>query len=264
MKITVLCENTAKNESFIAEHGLSLFLECEGGKILFDMGQTDAFSKNAEQLGVCLDDVDLAILSHGHYDHGGGIGRFFELNTHAPLYLSEAAFGEHYHGEDRYIGLDRSLLHHPRIHRVKEDTPVCKGMTLLTSSKRKPTEPIRAAGLTVKENGAFLPENFLHEQYLLVEEKGRRILVSGCSHRGVRNILRWFSPDVFIGGFHLSGLDPQDAEDEKALLAVAQEMQRSGARFLTGHCTGEKAYAYLKGVLGERLSYLATGTAVEI
>lgn len=264
MKITVLCENTAKNESFIAEHGLSLFLECEGGKILFDMGQTDAFSKNAEQLGVCLDDVDLAILSHGHYDHGGGIGRFFALNAHAPLYLSGSAFGEHYHGKERYIGLDRSLLHSPRIRFVGEDISLGEGITLLSCAERQPTEPIRAAGLTVKEGGVFLPEEFLHEQYLLVEEAGKRILVSGCSHRGVCNILQWFSPDVFIGGLHLSGLDPTDPLDAQTLDAVADRMQRSGALFLTGHCTGEASYRYLRARLGDRIRAISTGDRVEV
>ena len=78
MKITVLTENTiSKNieeslaEKLKAEHGLSLFIETENHKILFDMGQTNLFLKNAKNLNINLEDVDFAVLSHGHYDHGG-------------------------------------------------------------------------------------------------------------------------------------------------------------------------------------------------
>ena len=264
MRITVLCENTARDPALLAEHGLSLLLETQGHRILFDMGQTDAFSKNAERLGVCLADVDLAILSHGHYDHGGGIRRFLELNSRAPLYLSGLAFGEHYHGSERYIGLDQSLRESPRLCRVCKDRSIFPGGTILTAGVGEEIHPIPSAGLTVKQNGVFCPECFLHEQYLLVEEAGRRILISGCSHRGVRNLLDRFSPDVFVGGLHLSGLDPTDAADAKALAEVGADMSRSGARFWAGHCTGEKAYRALKSLLGDRLSYLSTGDCIEI
>ena len=264
MRITVLCENTARDPSFLAEHGLSLLLETQGYCILFDMGQTDAFSKNAERLGVRLADVDLAILSHGHYDHGGGIRRFLELNAHAPLYLSALAFGEHYHGSERYIGLDRSLLEDPRLCRISKDQAIFPGGTILTAIDGEEIHPIPSAGLTVKQNGVFCRERFLHEQYLLVEEEGRRILISGCSHRGVRNLLHRFSPDVFIGGFHLSGLDPMTDEDAKVISEIGADMSRSGARFWTGHCTGQRAYDSLKSLLGDRLSYLSTGDRVEI
>jgi 7,8-dihydropterin-6-yl-methyl-4-(beta-D-ribofuranosyl)aminobenzene 5'-phosphate synthase len=83
MKISVLCENTTKKENILSEHGLSLFIETEKHKILFDMGQSDAFLKNAKTLGIDLSTVDIAILSHGHYDHGGGLRAFLEYNEKA-------------------------------------------------------------------------------------------------------------------------------------------------------------------------------------
>lgn len=84
MRITVLIENTCKRSDLNAEHGLSLFIETGGLRILFDTGASRAFADNAAQLGIDLRSVDMAILSHGHYDHGGGIARFLELNFHAP------------------------------------------------------------------------------------------------------------------------------------------------------------------------------------
>ena len=79
MRITCLAENTACN-GFEAEHGLSLYIETNGNRILFDMGQTDLFSGNAEKLGIDLNTVDFAVISHGHYDHGGGLRKFLEIN----------------------------------------------------------------------------------------------------------------------------------------------------------------------------------------
>ena len=75
MIITSLLENTTSRSGIAAEHGLSLYIETATHRILFDMGQTDLFARNAEALGVDLTHVDLAVLSHGHYDHGGGAGR---------------------------------------------------------------------------------------------------------------------------------------------------------------------------------------------
>ena len=92
MRITVLLENTPSSDSVTAEHGLRLFIETENAKILFDMGQTDAFANNARVLGIDLSSADLAVLSHGHYDHGGGLTKFLELNRTAPVYLSPHAF----------------------------------------------------------------------------------------------------------------------------------------------------------------------------
>lgn len=98
MRITCLIENTASDEKFIAEHGLSLYVETDKAKILFDMGQSDAFVSNADKLGINLSDVDLAILSHGHYDHGGGLRKFLDINKNAPVYINRYAFEPRYNG----------------------------------------------------------------------------------------------------------------------------------------------------------------------
>ena len=83
MKLYTLLENTSYDADLHTEHGLSLYLEACGHKILFDAGQTDAFAYNAKLLGVDLSAADIAILSHGHYDHGGGLKRFLDINTKA-------------------------------------------------------------------------------------------------------------------------------------------------------------------------------------
>ena len=91
MKITALTENTSADPRFGAEHGLSLYIEANGHRILFDSGQTELFERNASLLGIDLAGVDIAVLSHGHYDHSGGLKRFLELNDSAPVYLHRLA-----------------------------------------------------------------------------------------------------------------------------------------------------------------------------
>ena len=104
MRIDVLCENNPFKNKFEAEHGLSLLIHTGNHKILFDVGQSDVFLKNASRLGESLEDVDIVVLSHGHYDHCNGLFFLLEQNKSAKIYLHERALGEFYHG-DRYIGI---------------------------------------------------------------------------------------------------------------------------------------------------------------
>ena len=90
MKMTVLLENTCHIEGLQAEHGLSLYLETPNHKMLFDAGTTDLFAQNADALGIDLAGVDIAVLSHGHRDHGGGMGHFLARNEKAKVYMRKA------------------------------------------------------------------------------------------------------------------------------------------------------------------------------
>ena len=110
MKLTTLIENTTCRPDLTPEHGLSLYIETGEHRILFDAGQSDAFADNAEKMGIDLGEVDLAILSHGHYDHGGGIAKFLQINKKAPVYINKHGFEPHYNGTEKNIGLDTELL----------------------------------------------------------------------------------------------------------------------------------------------------------
>ena len=266
MTITSLLENTAARAGIAAEHGLSLYVETANRRILFDMGQTDLFARNAEALGIDLSRVDLAILSHGHYDHGGGLATFLEINQTAPVYLTEAAFLPHYNGTQKYIGLDTSLGDHPRLRVVSGDLSLGDGLTLLTPNGRTRNHSLGAFGLTERVGDVFVPDDFRHEQYLLIEElieeplseAGRRVLISGCSHAGILDIVEWFEPDVLVGGFHVSKMDCGDG-----LAALARALSERDADYYTCHCTGEAQYAFM-GKYMPRLRYLSCGESITI
>ena len=256
MKIISLVENTSHKEGIKAEHGLSLYIETDDRRILFDMGQTDLFAENAQRLGVDLSGVDLAILSHGHYDHGGGLARFLEINTHAPVYVNKHAFGPHYNGCDKYIGLDPALKGSPRIIFTEGDTSLSPNIRILSLEGTECKHPVDSAGLTVRCEGGFIPDDFRHEQYLLIKEDSKRILISGCSHKGILNIAELWAPDLLIGGFHLSK-HPLDAELEK----LAGTLECIGSVYYTCHCTGEAQFEFM----AERMSslhYLSCGECI--
>ena len=258
MKITVLAENTTADGRLGKEHGLSLYIEGCGRRILFDMGQSDLFARNAQALGVDLAAVDVAVLSHGHYDHGGGLARFLALNDHAPVWVSRRAFEPHYHGAGRYIGLDPALAASPRLRAAGEETAIAPGLTLYACNGRARRYDLGSFGLTVRQGDAFLPDDFAHEHYLLLEEGGRRVLVSGCSHKGVLNIMDWFAPDVLVGGFHFSGLPLDDT-----LAGYARILAGYDTDYYTCHCTGRAQYGFMAGQM-PRLHYIATGQTIEL
>jgi len=263
MIVKALLENTTENPALQTEDGLSLYIEANGHKILFDTGCASAFADNAQKLHVDLSQVDIAVLSHAHYDHGGGLLTFLSLNSKAPVYLSADAFGEYLHGTDRYIGLDKALRGNPRLVLVSGNRSLGDGLELLTGEGRALAEPIHPNGLTVRRNGVVVPEDFRHEQYLLITEGQKRVLISGCSHKGIVNVVHWFHPDVLIGGFHLMNLDPQSG-GKAALDHIAKELLGFDTAYYTCHCTGVAQYRYLKDQMKDRLFYLSAGQEIAL
>ena len=258
MKITALLENTANRTDMKTEHGLSLFIEAENLNILFDMGQSANFAENAKTLGIDLKKVDFAILSHGHYDHGGGLSEFLKINDQAPVFVHRDAFLPHYNGTEKYIGLDSSLENHTRLIFTDEFYSVSSCASLFSCNGKERKYPSVNSGLTEKVGTQYIADDFRHEQYLLMEENGKKILFSGCSHKGIADIVSWFTPAILIGGFHFSKM-PLD----KALLQTAKSLNADPTEFYTCHCTGEAQYLFMKKEM-PRLHYLACGDTIVI
>lgn len=166
------------------------------------------------------------MLSHGHYDHGGGLAHFLAANPGAPVYLSRYAFEPHYHGSTKNIGLEPALAQNLRLRFTGETTPLGDGLTLYACNARPRRHDLGSFGLTTVRDGAFVAEDFRHEQYLLIEQAGKRVLISGCFHKGILDLVEWFRPDVLVGGFHFSKL-PLD----ETLAGYARALDRSGTVF---------------------------------
>lgn len=258
MKITALLENTTNSDILQTEHGLSLYIETEKHNILFDMGQSNLFADNAKKLNINLSDVDIAILSHGHYDHGGGLSHFLELNTTAPIYISQFAFEPHYNGNKKYIGLNKSLYQNERFIFTGEELKIDTQLKLFSCNQKERIHSANSSELNMLQNDILLPDDFKHEQYLMIEENNKRILISGCSHKGILNLVSWFKPDYLIGGFHISKL-----ETGEALTNIAKNLNEYQTKYYTCHCTGVEQYNYIKKYISN-INYLSCGQIINI
>ena len=275
MRIVTLVENTAARTGLEPARGLSIYAETARHKILFDMGPGPQLLPNAERLGVDLAAVDLAVLSHGHSDHGGGLAAFCQVNHHARIYLRREALRPYYAvlpgQEPGFIGLDplweqiqdRLVFTEP-VQRLDEE------LLLFSDVADDQSRRAVAPKLQEKTPGGFRPDGFAHEQHLLIQSGGKTALLAGCGHLGIVNTLECAMahlggmPDAVFGGFHLFELNPE-AESARALISLtAEALSRGQTVYYTGHCTGDWAYEALRKTLGGRLRPMRTGTAVEI
>lgn len=273
MIIKVLVENTSTNNELGCEHGLSLYIETEKHKILFDSGASDLFAKNAEKMMVDLGAVDIAIISHGHYDHGGGLSTFLTLNNKARVYMQQKSFGKYYvisdNGE-RYIGLDQELKGNKRFSFVDNYIVIDDELTLFADVRGQKYMPTGNRVLYKGEGDSYLPDDFLHEQNLIIKEKDNTLLIAGCSHSGIVNILEQYQedklkwPDSVIGGFHLYNPSDRENEDPIVIAKIGEYLKETGSKYYTCHCTGSEPYQQLKNLLGDNIDYLSTGSQLII
>lgn len=257
MKITALVENTTNDKNFSCEHGLSLYVETKNHKILFDTGQSSLFYENAKKLNIDLRDVDICILSHGHYDHGGGLSTFLSVNKKADVYMNENCFMDYYNGE-KYIGLDKLLRDNPRIIKTSDEFIIDSEFSLFTCNNNSKNYELGSFGLSKKTGEKLVDDDFLHEHYLLINEDGNKVLISGCSHKGILNIKDWFDAKTVIGGFHFSKL-----LCDNTLADYAKILEKTGITFYTCHCTGVEQYEYMKHYMNN-LHYISTAETIEI
>lgn len=265
MILKVLVENTSLSDDLLYEHGLSFYIETKNHKILFDMGQSDAFIKNARTLGVELENVDIAFLSHGHYDHGGGLNDFLSINPTARIYINKNAFGDYYNADGRYLGLEKTLGERKGIIFTDDELVIDDELYLFTGNDLERKHQMDTFGLFKKENEELAFDDFSHEQYLIIKAEDKNILISGCSHKGILNIMEWvkdYEIRSVFGGFHYMKLDTE--KDSEYLSLSCQKLLESGAKFYTCHCTGTEQYNFMKEKMNKKLEYIPAGSVIEI
>ena len=268
MKLICLVENTEGNNGCIAEHGLSLYAETTSHKFLLDFGQTDAMIKNAEKLGIDLTQADTAFLSHGHYDHSGSLLKFAEINPKALIYMQRKALEKHFHGE-RYIGIDEKIAKLPNLVQLDGNHEIDDELSVFSGITGRRLYPQGNLELEMEQNGFREIDNFSHEQCIVANDKGRRYLLSGCSHNGILNILDKFrelysgEPDTVITGFHLMKKTEYSNSEIDIIKATAKELSKMKTVFISGHCTGIPAFNIMKEIMGDKLLAMHSGEEIK-
>lgn len=186
MKAIMLVENQSVGECKAA-HGLSLYIETPGHRLLFDLGPDHTLFENAGKMDIDLEKVDTVIISHGHYDHGGALEEFLHMNSKARIYIQKTAFAPYYStalGKPRSIGLNPKLADDPRITLLEGDFQIDKELELFTVTGEEKCHS-QANDVLLDEKGI---DTFVHEQNLLIHGRPP-VLIMGCGHKGVVNIM---------------------------------------------------------------------------
>ena len=277
MRIINLVENELGETGCEAAHGLSFYVETKNHKLLFDTSPSEVVLRNAQKLGVDLTAVDTVILSHGHYDHSGGIIAFMELNPNAKIYMQHNAGGDYYayDGEDkgfRYIGIDKKILSLPQVQLLEGDTKIDDELQLFTVDKRAFPLPSTNKRLRELHGVEYKQDEFKHEQNLLLTADEKKILFCGCAHNGILNVMETLErkfgkellPDLVIGGFHLMKRTEFSEADTAEVTEIANRLKSYKAHFATCHCTGLPVFNQMKEIMGEQLSYVRSGDEVVV
>lgn len=260
-------------EALECEHGLSIYLELSGRRILFDTGAGGVFLKNAKKLGIDLSKVDRLVISHGHHDHGGGLRTFLRINSHAEIFVQEKAFEPHFSKRPEgvaSVGLDRTLLPNDRFVFCGEQLVIDEETEVFSRVTSNRLFPSCNANLWMKRGDDLVPDDFAHEQNLIIRQAGKAILLAGCAHKGIVNIVDECKdrigryPDSVIGGFHLCGTGGTQSEAQDVVDEIGEYLASTPSQYFTCHCTGTENFKRLRGRLGEKIQSLSAGDQIEI
>jgi len=242
MKAICLIADDRALSNLEIEHGLAFYIETPEFKLLLDTGKSDLFIENASKLGVDLARIDFLVISHGHYDHTGGLLDFLKINHKAKVIIQKDAFDEKYRTVSdglKNVGMSQSdiLQNYPRrfcfseqCFRIAENIWILSGLD---------NPKIEHNFLTKNSENEIVRDPFSDEQIIVIRNNDGYNIFTGCSHNGILHILDFvkkrFNTDkinILAGGFHLNDKSPEEQN------SVAEQMKRYNInRIFTGHCS---------------------------
>jgi 7,8-dihydropterin-6-yl-methyl-4-(beta-D-ribofuranosyl)aminobenzene 5'-phosphate synthase len=264
MRIVTLIENLVYNQGLVAEHGLSLYIESGGEKILFDTGQSGMFLLNAQKLGIAIEDIDYLVLSHGHYDHIGGLLPFFEKNHRANLYAKKNIFAPKYHSNNQLIGtLHTEALFNDRIIYVDNITEIAQDVFIMPDISIHNPVDTHFEGMYRIVNDEIFPDELEDELFLVLKQDEQINIVTACSHRGITNICRTATEHfklpvgLILGGFHTKNCTQAQYGH------IIDYFRHLGPQSIgVCHCTGVAKYVDLNNDLNVPVFYNYTGNEI--
>jgi 7,8-dihydropterin-6-yl-methyl-4-(beta-D-ribofuranosyl)aminobenzene 5'-phosphate synthase len=273
VRVTVLVENTAQGQGLLAEHGLAYWIECGGQRVLFDTGQGAVLEHNAARLGIPLGLADAVVLSHGHYDHTGGLSHVLQTGRHCPIYLHPDAFAKKFtrdkNGTAREIGVPEASetaawAHNSPLILTKEPTEIVPDL-MVTGTVPRETAFEDTGGPFYLDARLQEPDPILDDQSLFFQAVEGTVVLLGCAHAGVINTLRYVQRltgdqpiHAVLGGMHLGR-----ASRERMAQTIDAFHQLNIARLGPAHCTGLAATAELWSALPGKCFPCNVGTVVE-
>jgi 7,8-dihydropterin-6-yl-methyl-4-(beta-D-ribofuranosyl)aminobenzene 5'-phosphate synthase len=279
VNITVLSENSSNDSRLSSQNGLSFEIFANGHHFLMDVGQSDVFLNNSLALNHDLSNIEFTIISHGHFDHGGGLKTLWKLLPKNPVYIRRTADAPYYLKILfiwKYVGLDSRILRSKlnNVIWIDQSKEIVSGIFLLTEIESIYPKPIGNKYLFQEINGKKQLDSFIHEQILVIKESDGLTIITGCSHNGILNMIasvksRFPNTPIkgVIGGFHLIGnpLLKTPAISESDILQIAETLKSMNCgKIYTGHCTGKIGFNILKSVLGVQLNQISTGMNITL
>lgn len=275
MRITIVCENSVGRAiPAIGEHGFACWIELDGRHYLVDSGQGLGIINNAQVLGLPLDELSGMVISHGHYDHAGGLDQVLRHNNGLDVYAHPDVFAERYSQGGhtlRFLGIPqrRELLETlgANFKFTPEFSEIAPNLYVTGCVPRQNDFEVGDKNLVQRDgNGDFEPDPFNDDMAVAMDTERGLVVVLGCAHAGIINTLdhicRQFNrQEVYavVGGTHLGPVSAQQFD------ATLQELKRFNIQKLgVSHCTGQARSAQLRDEFGKKFFFGSVGAVLEI